>query len=501
MRDQRGQALLVLVAALLAVLVGAFVVGSVARGLGDRADHLSAADLAALAGARAMRDAYPRLFEPPRFEGRLNPNASGTRGVPRARRRGSAGDGSPQRRSRRARVVPARRSDRAGADPCGGRRFGGRARRGVGGGAGGRGGGAEPAEQRARLRRGWGRVLGAAGVSAGQADAPDVAAAFDRLAAAARRDGHRADRRQRLSQRRRAGRAVRRAIPTRSGSRRRAPRCTAWAPSSTSARRPPTAGLAPTRPRFHFVKRYSWEPWHWGFVLNAGQRVGRLRRATVMARAAARRCRASCPRALRAAVRARGAALERLGGAAGRAGVEGVELQPVRTLGRRCAGHRAVHARHRTRVRLGRPVRSGTGDRCPGAPDARPAASLRVGAARAGGLQRRPRVAWRRACASRRIPETQAYVAAILGMLRGAGDQAGAAAGGALGEARGLTGRDRHRDPVEDRRAGERLEQLLVGRGCSSSRPHGRARRQLDPGRIVAPAVRDRDHAGHDRRR
>src|SRR4051794_41450187 len=73
MRDQRGQALLLLVAALLVAVVGALVVGSVARGLAARAEHGSAADLAALAGARAMRDAYPRLFEPPLIHGRPNP--------------------------------------------------------------------------------------------------------------------------------------------------------------------------------------------------------------------------------------------------------------------------------------------------------------------------------------------------------------------------------------------------------------------------------------------
>src|SRR3954453_4700731 len=74
-RDHRqsGQALLLLVAALLAVVVGALVIGSVARGLGARADHGSAADLAALAGARAMRDAYPHLFEPPLIHSRPNP--------------------------------------------------------------------------------------------------------------------------------------------------------------------------------------------------------------------------------------------------------------------------------------------------------------------------------------------------------------------------------------------------------------------------------------------
>ncbi len=46
-RNEGGQAVLLLVAALPAVVVGALMVGSVARGLGARADHGSAADLAA----------------------------------------------------------------------------------------------------------------------------------------------------------------------------------------------------------------------------------------------------------------------------------------------------------------------------------------------------------------------------------------------------------------------------------------------------------------------
>src|SRR4051812_30297463 len=72
-RGEHGQALLLLVAALLAVVVGALVVGAVARGLDSRGERGRAADLAALAGARAMRDAYPRLFEPPLVDGRPNP--------------------------------------------------------------------------------------------------------------------------------------------------------------------------------------------------------------------------------------------------------------------------------------------------------------------------------------------------------------------------------------------------------------------------------------------
>src|SRR4051812_22620344 len=60
----RGQALLLLVGALAAVLVGAFVLGAVARGVGRQGRAQRAADLAALAGARAMRASYDRLFEP-----------------------------------------------------------------------------------------------------------------------------------------------------------------------------------------------------------------------------------------------------------------------------------------------------------------------------------------------------------------------------------------------------------------------------------------------------
>lgn len=59
---ESGQAAVLLVAAMLAVLVGAFVFGGIARGVAAKADQQRAADIAALAGARAMHTAYPRLF-------------------------------------------------------------------------------------------------------------------------------------------------------------------------------------------------------------------------------------------------------------------------------------------------------------------------------------------------------------------------------------------------------------------------------------------------------
>jgi hypothetical protein len=68
-----GQALLLLVGALAAVAVGAFVLGSVARGVGKQGRDQRAADLSALAGARAMLASYERLFEPAYIGDRRNP--------------------------------------------------------------------------------------------------------------------------------------------------------------------------------------------------------------------------------------------------------------------------------------------------------------------------------------------------------------------------------------------------------------------------------------------
>src|SRR4051812_8636383 len=68
-----GQALLMLVGALAAGLVGAVLLGGGARGGGEEGGRRRAADLGALAGARAMRAVYYRLFEPAAIGGRRNP--------------------------------------------------------------------------------------------------------------------------------------------------------------------------------------------------------------------------------------------------------------------------------------------------------------------------------------------------------------------------------------------------------------------------------------------
>jgi hypothetical protein len=62
--DERGQALMLMLGVMLAVIAGATLLGALAAGLGARQEHRGAADLAALAGAETMRVAQPRLFEP-----------------------------------------------------------------------------------------------------------------------------------------------------------------------------------------------------------------------------------------------------------------------------------------------------------------------------------------------------------------------------------------------------------------------------------------------------
>src|SRR4051794_32645352 len=74
LRDgENGQALFLLLSALLVLVIGAIVAGAIANGFGARADSQRAADLGALAGAKAMRAAYRRLFEPPLIDGQPNP--------------------------------------------------------------------------------------------------------------------------------------------------------------------------------------------------------------------------------------------------------------------------------------------------------------------------------------------------------------------------------------------------------------------------------------------
>jgi hypothetical protein len=264
----RGQAAVLLVAALLAVVLGAALLAMVAAGLGRRADLQRAADLGALAGARAMRDAYPRLFAAPLVDGRPNPRhlergAYLAIGIDAARRTARR-DGAEQVQVR----FP-------GADPVAPTRISARVEGRL---LAGRVTASAVADAELVPPGGVGRA-GASGdeyrgpfaYRQGRPMRPDVAIAFDRMARAAHADGvellitsaFRSDAEQA---------ALFAARPD--------PR---WvAPPGTSLHRlgteldlgPPGAygWLRAHAAAFHFVQRYAWEPWHWGLALNAASR-------------------------------------------------------------------------------------------------------------------------------------------------------------------------------------------------------------------------------------
>jgi len=265
-----GQATILLLAVVLALLLGALVLGAVARGVGTASDEQRAADLAALAGARAMHDAYARLFEPAWLGRRANGShleraaylELGRRAAMTTARRNGAQrievgfpDGvtfapvrirvdvrDPIELPRTAQPVPIRA--RAEAELA-------------------------PPSDAAVMATGIGEYRGPLAIRQGMPMRPDVAAAFDRMSAAARRDGV--------------------ALVVVSGFRSNAEQAALFArhpdpkwvaPPGRSLHRlgteldlGPAAAygwLAANAKRFHFVQRYAWEPWHYGFVLNAG---------------------------------------------------------------------------------------------------------------------------------------------------------------------------------------------------------------------------------------
>jgi soluble lytic murein transglycosylase-like protein len=268
-RSARGQASILLVGGLAGVLVGALVLGAVARALGREGEAQRAADLAALAGARAMREAYPRLFEPATVGGRPNPahlEREGYLELGRAAARATAAENG-------ARAGEVAFPDATSFAPV-------RIRVSV----------RERLEiERGKARRGAGVLasataelspLGPGGLPAGggydgplerrqgKPMRPDVAQAFDRMERAARADGvallitsaYRSDAEQAVLWRRNPD-----------------PRWVAR-PGESLHRYgteldlgPPAAyaWLAAHAGEFHFLRRYPHEPWHFGYELNA----------------------------------------------------------------------------------------------------------------------------------------------------------------------------------------------------------------------------------------
>ncbi|HVW17562.1 MAG TPA: transglycosylase SLT domain-containing protein, partial [Solirubrobacteraceae bacterium] len=226
------------------------------------------ADLAALAGARAMREAYPRLFAPPLVDGRPSPDH-----LERAAYLALAADAA----RRTAVANGARGADVSfpDADPIAPTRI--RVT------VSDRLAGEVPVEVAAEAELappGSGDASGAApgdeypgpfAVRQGQRMRPDVASAFDRLAAAARAGGI--------------------DLVITSAFRSNAEQAALFAahPDPRWVARPgeslhrlgteldlgPSSAygwLAANAPRFHFVVRYANEPWHFGYALNAASR-------------------------------------------------------------------------------------------------------------------------------------------------------------------------------------------------------------------------------------
>ncbi|HEY8467070.1 MAG TPA: transglycosylase SLT domain-containing protein [Solirubrobacterales bacterium] len=270
---EAGQALPAVLAAAGAIIVVALVLSLLAAA-GTGASRLQrAADLAAISAARSLRDDHPRLFEPARLpDGSPNPRHLGVREY--ERRAGAAARLALERNG-----VPPQRAAVSfpGADPPT------RVRVVVRGTAAAPGSTEDPIEARAaataeafpvpappatgaanRAASGGG-YAGPLAYRSGEGMRPDVARAYDALRAAAARAGH--------------------ALYVNSGYRSDAEQARLFAanpdprwvaPPGRSLHRcgteldlgPPSAygWLARNASRFGFVVRYPWEPWHLGYV-------------------------------------------------------------------------------------------------------------------------------------------------------------------------------------------------------------------------------------------
>ncbi|MCW3038267.1 MAG: peptidase and DD-carboxypeptidase VanY/endolysin [Solirubrobacterales bacterium] len=272
---QDGQTTVLLVGVLAAVVIGALVLGGIARGLGEHGDQQRTADLSALAAARALQEAYPHVFEPAQVAGLENANhlereqylAAGRRAAQATAERNGAqliavsfpqGGSSPAPTRVRVEVLDDIRvgEQRVGAGAIADAELVP---------AGTLGYAAGDAAQ--------GEYPGPYAYRTGKPMRPDVAAGFDRLAAAAAAAGH--------------------TIYVVSGYRSNAEQAVLFAahpdpkwvaPPGTSLHRLGTElDLGPASAygwieanasRFHFLKRYPWEPWHFGYTLNASSSAG-----------------------------------------------------------------------------------------------------------------------------------------------------------------------------------------------------------------------------------
>ncbi len=272
--SDRGQATVLLVGVLAALLVAALALGGVARGLGEHGDQQRAADLAALAAARALQEAYPHVFEPAELDGLTNTNHLereqyldlGRRAAERTARRNGAAGTTVEFPGGGVAPTRVRVTVLDDLEVGGVRRV--------------QAGAVAEAELVPAGSLGYASGSAAAGeypgpyaYRSGKPMRPDVAAGFDRLAAAAADAGHQ--------------------LVVVSGYRSNAEQAVLFAahpdpkwvaPPGTSLHRlgteldlgPSTAygWLLANSERFHFTRRYPWEPWHFGYTLNAASSAG-----------------------------------------------------------------------------------------------------------------------------------------------------------------------------------------------------------------------------------
>jgi len=279
-REQTGQAVVLGLALLAALLLGLVVLVAFGQAVGGKSHHQRAADLAAVSAGASMRDDYARLFEPPLLANGLPNPRHLSASAYLARARGAAvraGRRNGVRISPRDVVFPAGFAPTRVTVSVRGAvavRTGGREARRI----------AVQAKAGAELDPGLGLGFDMPGFGSGggydgplayrmgKPMRPDVAEAFDRMAAAASRDGI--------------------ALSINSGFRSddeqarlfKANPDPRWvAPPGTSLHRYGTeldlgspgayAWLKANHRRFGFIHRYAWEPWHYGFGANPRDRA------------------------------------------------------------------------------------------------------------------------------------------------------------------------------------------------------------------------------------
>ncbi len=267
LRGDRGQSLAVMLAAAFVVIAIAAVVVAIASAITAKGRSQRAVDLAAVSAARSMRDDHARLFVPAYFEdGTLNPDHL-ERSVYLARAQAAAREALAKNSDGHldAQVdfpdgesfAPIRVTVRVVLHDQGGQEVGDVEAEAI----------AAPAPAAApteAIASGSGDYSGPLVYRQGKPMRPDVAEAFDRLAAAAAADrvpiqinsAYRSDAEQAIL------------FAANPDPRMVAPPGVSLHRCGTELDLGPNAAygwLAANAGRFGFVQRYSWEPWHYGF--------------------------------------------------------------------------------------------------------------------------------------------------------------------------------------------------------------------------------------------